>query len=123
MKRHAASRQNPVPKLASMSSLGPGFPVIPSFAEGIIFTEVIGTTISLKSCVCSTVGGGGIVVGLGKSFWAAAMGDRQKHATKIGITSRKIIRYHLTLNQSVLMPCMRFSMNYQINTKGLGGLQ
>src|ERR1700737_302572 len=31
-----------------VGSLGPSFPVIPSFAEGVIFTEVIGTTISLK---------------------------------------------------------------------------
>ena len=63
--------------------------------------------------------GGGIVVGLGK-VWAAAMGDRQD-TIRVGIIPRKIIRYR-RLNQSVLMPCMPSSMNYQINTKDLGGL-
>ncbi len=91
---------------------------MPSFAEGVSLTELIGTTISPKSLVCS-VEEGGIVEGLGKAVWAAAMGDRLEHATKIGIISRKIIRCHPTLNQSVLTPCMRYSINYQLNTKGL----
>jgi hypothetical protein len=35
---------------------------------------------------------GGIVEGLGMTFWAAAMGDRQKHEiTVVGMISRKII--------------------------------
>jgi len=40
----------------------------------------------------------GTVDGLGKSLWAATMGDRQEHAIKIGIVSRNIIRWHPTLN-------------------------
>src|SRR6266571_944446 len=119
MKRHAASRQKPVPKLASMSSLGPSFPETPSFTEGVIFTEVIGTTTSLKSWVCSTVEEGAIVEGLGKTFWAAAMGDRQEHAIKIGTISRKIIRCRPTLNQSVLMCCMCTSTALNLNTNDL----
>src|SRR6266566_1176353 len=90
MKRHVASRQKPVPKLASMSSLGPSFPEIRSFTEGVIFTEVIGTTISLKSWVCSTVEEGGMVEGLERTFWAAAIGDRQEHAIRVGMISREI---------------------------------
>jgi len=35
----------------------------------------------------------GIVGGLGDASWAAAMGDRQEHAIKIGMTLRKIIRF------------------------------
>src|SRR5712691_5529906 len=84
MKRHAASRQKPVPKLAFMSTLGPSLPEIPITANGVIFTEVIGMTTSLKSSVCSTAEEGGIVEVLGKTFWAAEMGDRQEHAIKIG---------------------------------------
>jgi len=68
MKRQAASRQKPVPKLALTSSLGPSFPKILSPAEGVIFTAVIGTTVSLKSWVCSTVEEGGIVEELGETF-------------------------------------------------------
>jgi hypothetical protein len=41
---------------------------------------------------------GGIVEGLGKTFWAVAMADRQEHAIKIGTISRKIIRCRPTLN-------------------------
>ncbi len=37
---------------------------------------------------------GGIVEGLGKTFWAAAMGDRQKHAIETGMIARKITRHH-----------------------------
>src|SRR2546430_5942687 len=101
MKRHAASRQKPVPKLASMPRLGPSFPVIPSFTEGANFTEVMGTTTAPKSGACSTVEERGIVGRLGKIVWAAAIGDRQEHAIKVGMTSRKIIKCRPTLNQSV----------------------
>ncbi len=62
---------------------------------------------------------GGIVEGLGKTFWAAAMGDRQADAIKIGMISRKIIRCRPTLNQSVLMFCMRFSAERALSTKDL----
>src|SRR2546425_457411 len=85
MKRHAGSRQKPVPKLALMSTLGPNLPVIPIVADGVALTEAIGTTTWPKSSLCSTVEERGIVEGLGKAFWAAQMGDRQEHATKIGI--------------------------------------
>ena len=37
---------------------------------------------------------GGIVEGLGKTFWEAAMGDRQEYAIKIGVISRKIIGHY-----------------------------
>ena len=43
----------------------------------------------------------GIVGRLGKIVWAAAIGDRQEHAIKVGMTSRKIIKCRPTLNQSV----------------------
>src|SRR5712692_563791 len=109
MKRHAASRQKPVLKLASMSRLGPSLPLIPSFTEGVNFTELIGTTTSLKSWVRSTVEEDGIVEGLVRTFWAAAIAERQEHAIRVAMASRQIIRYRPTLNQSVLMCCMRFS--------------
>jgi hypothetical protein len=38
------------------------------------------------------VEGCGTVEGLGKTFWAAAMGDIPEHAIKIGMISRKITR-------------------------------
>src|SRR6266576_1224689 len=91
MNRHLASRQKPVPKLVSMPRFGPGFPVIPSFTEGVNFTEVIGTTVSQKSCVCSTREGGRIVE-LGRAVWDAATGDKKEYAIKIGMVSR--IRCH-----------------------------
>src|SRR5437879_1374572 len=84
MKRHAGSRQKPVPKLALISTLGPNLPVIPIVADGVALTEVIGTTTWPKSSLCSTVEERGIVEGLGRTFWAAQMGDRQEHAIKIG---------------------------------------
>src|SRR5260370_40964764 len=84
MKRHAGSRQKPVPKLALMSTLGPNLPVIPIVADGVALTEVIGTTTSLKCSVCSTVEERGVGEGLGDTFCAAQMGDRQEHAIKIG---------------------------------------
>jgi hypothetical protein len=37
---------------------------------------------------------GGIVEGLGKTFWAAAMGDTQENAIKIGMISRRITKHH-----------------------------
>jgi len=71
--------------------------------------------------VCSTEEGG-IVEGFGSAVWATETGDKQEHATKIGMISRKIISCRPTLNQSALMLCMRSSMNYEINTKALAGL-
>ena len=62
---------------------------------------------------------GGIVEGLGKTFWAVAMADRQEHAIKIGTISRKIIRCRPTLNQSVLMCCMCASTDVELNTNDL----
>src|SRR2546430_15518529 len=93
MKRHAASRQKPVPKLASMPWLGPSFPVIPSFTEGANFTVVMGTTTAPKSRACSTVEERGIAGRLGKIAWAAALGGRQQDVMKLGMTSRKITNY------------------------------
>jgi hypothetical protein len=75
-------------------SLGPSFPEILSCTDGVIPAEVIGTKISPKSRVFSTLEEGGIVEGRGKTSWAAAMGDRQEHAIKIGRILRKITRCH-----------------------------
>ena len=103
-----------------MPSAGTGFPVTPSFTKGVIFNELVGTTTSLKSLVCSTVEEEGIVGGLGEASWAAATGDRQEHTIKIAMTPRKIIRCHPTLNSvgsDALHPLFH---NYQINIKGLG---
>ena len=64
---------------------------------------------------------GGIVEGLGKSFWAVVMGDRQEHAIKIGMISRKIIRCRRTLNQPVLMCCVLHVLVHgvELNTNDL----
>ncbi len=62
---------------------------------------------------------GGIVEGLGKTFWAAAMGDRQEHATKIGMISRKIIRYRPTLNQSGSDVLHAHVHGFELNTNDL----
>ncbi len=44
---------------------------------------------------------GGTVEEVDEAVWAAAMGDRQEHAIKVGMISRKIIiRYRPTPNQS-----------------------
>ena|SRR5205807_6942322 len=93
MKLHSSSRQKPVPKSASIPRLGPSFPVTPSFIEGVNFTELIGTTISLKSRACPAGDGGGIVE-LGRAVWAAAMCETHEHAIKIRAVPRKIIRHH-----------------------------
>src|SRR6266436_3968383 len=98
MKRHAASRQKPVPNLVSTLSVGTGLAPLPTIKVGVNFSAVIGTTTSLKSLVCSTVEEGGIVRGLGEASWAAATGDRQEHTIKIVMTWRKIIRCLPTLN-------------------------
>src|SRR5260370_23549080 len=94
MKRHAASRQKPVPNLVSTLSVGTGLAPLPTIKVGVIFSAVIGTTISLKSLVCSTVEEEGIVGGLGETSWAAVMRNRQEHAIRIGMILRKIIRHH-----------------------------
>jgi len=68
---------------------------MPSFNEGVIFSEVIGTTIPLKSSVCSTVAEGSIVEELGNTFCATAAGDRQEHAINIDMISRTVTRGQL----------------------------
>src|SRR5260370_37509274 len=90
MKRHAASRQNPVPNPASMPRSGTNRPDMPSFSEGAIFSAVIGTTISLKSLVCSTVAEDRIVEGLGNALCVIARGDRQENAIKVDMISRTV---------------------------------
>src|SRR5271157_2960684 len=81
MKRHAGSKQKPVPNLPSMA--GPRN-----------FNSVCGTTVLLKSCGCTTVEGTAHGSGLGKTSWAGACGDRHEHTIKSGTTVRKIIRHH-----------------------------
>src|ERR1700676_829895 len=91
MKRHAGSRQKPVPNLASMSRLGPSLPVTPSFADGVNFTEVMGTTTSLKSCSCFEKGG--IVERPGRISWAGPEVQRHELPITTKINLRKIIRH------------------------------
>ena len=62
---------------------------------------------------------GGIVEGLGKAVWAAATGDRQEHATKIGMISRKIIRYRPTLNPSGSDVLHAHVHGFELNTNDL----
>src|SRR5690348_15660142 len=122
MKRQWGSKQKPVPKLASTSSLGPSFPEIPSFAEGVILTEVIGTTVSVKSSVPSIVEQSRIVEGHGGKIWAAAMGDKQEHI-KTGTISRKVIRHHPD-SEGVRSHALRLLLHkLPINRKALGSLQ
>jgi hypothetical protein len=73
-----------------MSSLGTGLSAIPSFAEGVNFTEVIGTTISLKSRECSEEGG--IAEGLGKASWAGTETQKLELAIRVKANLHKIIR-------------------------------
>src|SRR6266446_2117369 len=122
MKRHAASRQKPVPNLVSTLSVGTGLAPLPTIKVGVIFSAVIGTTTSLKSLVCSTVEEGGIVAGFGEACWAAAVGSKQEHAIKIVRTPRKIIRCRPTLN-SVGSDALHV-LFHELSTqyKGFGGL-
>ena len=78
MKRHAGSRQKPVPKTALIPIPGLSFPKTLSFIEGLIFAEVIGTTVLLKSAQPE---GDARVEGLGVASCAIAR-ERQEHAIR-----------------------------------------
>ncbi len=66
-----------------MSTLGPSLPEIPIGLDGVILTEVIGTTISPKSSVRRAVEELGIVELVGRAFCAAEEREKQDHAIKI----------------------------------------
>jgi hypothetical protein len=61
---------------------------------------------------------GGIVEGRGKGLWAAAMGDRQEHATKTGTISYKITKYHQAVKRLGKARCTMFST--ELTTKDSG---
>jgi hypothetical protein len=83
-----------------MRRLGSSVPDMPTFNEGVIFSEVIGTTISLKSSVWSSVAEGPIVEELGNTFCATAGSDRQEHAINIDMISRTVTRGQLFVQLS-----------------------
>src|SRR6266849_7293565 len=91
MKRHVASRQKPVPNFAFISRPGPSLPVTPSFADGVNFTEVIGTTTSLKSCSCFEEGE--TVDRLGRASWAGPEVQRHELPITTKMNLRKTIRH------------------------------